>query len=671
MFLRILFLLLLSVDVWAADPPLQLYDEGVKQGVIFNIDCSGAGISCSKSGTTGTLTVATGGGGSQWTTNGTSIYYNTGNVGIGSTNPKRKLDITGDFGLTSGSTIRFGKSVSEGGTGHTIDATDNDNLSIGGQNIGLRYYYTTASDTMVLKGSNVGIGGDTTPDATLEVVGNMFVSNGAGGNGNTLTVDSSTGNIGVGSTAPSKTVDVVGSIRASTDIMVGSLSVCRSDGTNCPASSGSPGGSTTNVQYNSAGSFAGSNNFVTNGTNVGIGTTLLGTDTFTVKGTGAVTAASLPTMYVRSLNVTDDDTVQSRLAFYSRNDQNVIGTIAGQIRAGVNYLEFRPGSTSTSRMALSETGNVGIGTVKPVGALVVTNGNVGIGTDTPLHLLSVQTAASGVAMILQDKSDPGGSQGLRILLNSKGNGSTAEDNLVTLSSTGAATGSIALAAGNTEVLRAASSSNVGIGTFNPNTKLHVGAGNASVAAFNTVSFGTGTPSILATNTSGIASIGAVVSDGTNNPRVNLFVDQTNFSWGLKNDFSSFTGSPFIIATGSGATEKMRIDYNGNVGLGTVNPQGRLQVGSIASTPFLIDSNGNVGIGTTAPLSVFQVGPGSGSGNVGIGSVNPTAALDIGGSGNIKVGGLGGSSGDILCRKADKTIGVCATSISGVGCTACN
>ena len=34
---------------------------------------------------------------SQWTTNGTNIYYSTGNIGIGTTNPETKLDVDGNL----------------------------------------------------------------------------------------------------------------------------------------------------------------------------------------------------------------------------------------------------------------------------------------------------------------------------------------------------------------------------------------------------------------------------------------------------------------------------------------------------------------------------------------------------------------------------------------------
>jgi len=60
--------------------------------------------------TTGCFAIAgtclsTSGGSSQWTTNGTSIYYSTGNVGIGTTTPYKKLSVAGET-ITNGLTVK-------------------------------------------------------------------------------------------------------------------------------------------------------------------------------------------------------------------------------------------------------------------------------------------------------------------------------------------------------------------------------------------------------------------------------------------------------------------------------------------------------------------------------------------------------------------------------------
>lgn len=53
----IIIIFLFITPALAADPPMQLYDEGVLLGTVFKLNCVGSGVVCTKSGITGIITV--------------------------------------------------------------------------------------------------------------------------------------------------------------------------------------------------------------------------------------------------------------------------------------------------------------------------------------------------------------------------------------------------------------------------------------------------------------------------------------------------------------------------------------------------------------------------------------------------------------------------------------
>lgn len=203
------------------------------------------------------------------------------------------------------------------------------------------------------------------------------------------------------------------------------------------------------------------------------------------------------------------------------------------------------------------TGNVGIGTTSPNSALQVAGTLSAVdlpsilGSSTPVIYGNIGGAYPTFGVSINhvvENSD----------LNQYGMALLTTDSYLT---------------GRTEKLRITSEGNVGIGTTTPGSKLQVAGTISAINFANTM--GSSSPVIYgsiggAYPTFGI-SINHVVEDAGSN------------HYGM----ALLTTDSFL----TGRTEKMRIAANGNVGIGTINPDAKLAVnGTIHSKEVIVDLN---------------------------------------------------------------------------------
>ncbi len=189
--------------------------------------------------------------------------------------------------------------------------------------------------------------------------------------------------------------------------------------------------------------------------------------------------------------------------------------------------------------------------------------------------------------------------------------------------------------------------NVGIGTTSPNSLLEISSSASSLMRF--------------TND----ATGHTASDGL---RVGIDTDGDAL-------FQTYEGNSLKFGTGN--TERMRIFYDGNVGIGTAAPSQKLHVSSEINPAIVLQntspngkqwtiySNGDFSIApgtlnfynTTELRSVLTLGVG---GNVGIGTISPSATLHVANSSSPAAITLGvnGSTGGYTA------LGISLSAVSG-------
>ena len=267
-----------------------------------------------------------------------------------------------------------------------------------------------------------------------------------------------------------------------------------------------------------------------------------------------------------------DDTDTIAISLKDNGSGNFYGFIgrgtdeALYINGGGTTPELSLRTVGTERLRIDSSGNVGIGTTSP-GTKLDVSGNAIIG--------ATGGGAEGGQITFRDSSgssrgvvDISGTDAFRMF-------STTADQEFVIGSFGS-NGNIDFYTNNQQRMHINSSGNVGIGTSSPQEKLHVREGDivigqtsgASTNIRNYIKFGR--------ETNPKAAIGFLNTDS--NGRGDLLFMNSAVSDG--NEFSN-------------GDEVMRIDINGNVGIGTSAPGTELEV------------NGDIGIGRVAGGYTFR------------------------------------------------------------------
>jgi hypothetical protein len=265
-------------------------------------------------------------------------------------------------------------------------------------------------------------------------------------------------------------------------------------------------------------------------------------------------------------------------------------TVSSRSSSTNSYLRFLTSNSGTSgeRLRITAEGNLLVGTAFSTGTasqpLQVSGGayvsaNLGVGRANPTY-----------------KIDVFGGSGLRV-------GGVSGDGYLLAYDT---------SSGNNVILEATDF----LTTTKRNLTIQPNGGNVLVGA--ATSTGTASQPLQVT---GGAYVSGNVGIGTTRPQYKLDVlGDINFTGTFYQNSSAFVASRWTAGTGNNIYR-----LSGNVGIGTTNPIGQLQV---SSGPVIIGAATSTGT-ASQPLQVS--GGAYVSGNVGIGTTNPTTKLDVNGT----------------------------------------